>query len=321
MFKMVQKTLRALIVVSVSLVVLSSLLLTWFVYGIHFKSRSIPASIAFWMDHDWSSVAGTAAFTALQEQIQNYPIDTLYFHVGPLTESGQLSDDLSLPKTELDALPTTNYAWIGQVRSKINLDDPAVRSAIVDSAEWTIAQGFDGIHLNIEPFRKDDTAYVDLVKELRAAIPDSKISIAMDEWQPQAFSTWLAGLYEVSIESYWSTTQVKSLTPYIDELVVMTYDTGFHDPKLYEWWVEQQTVALSQIVPSTVALRIGLPVYAEGASLDPNAENLSTGLAGFERGVQNVRSQLSQLQGIAIYPYWEMDESEWTILKTDFNDL
>jgi hypothetical protein len=176
------------------------------------------------------------------------------------------------------------------------------------------AQGFDGVHLNIEPVERDDADFVKLVQELREALPVGKISIAMDEWQPALLSQWTAQLLGVSIQSYWSTAQIDSITPFIDELVVMTYDTGFHDPKLYEWWVEQQTIALSKIVPSTVTVRVGIPTYQEGASIDPATENLKTGLDGFTRGVQNIRSDLTRLSGIAIYPYWEMGTADWQTL-------
>lgn len=314
MFKALQKVARSLIVLTVGFFTVLCLLVAWFVYGIHVESRSVDPSLAFWMDHAWSTSA-PPSFDELQTQIATNPIDELYFHVGPLTENGQLADDLSILKEELAALPTTNYAWIGQVRSAINLDDPTVRAGIVSSAAWVLTQGFDGVHLDIEPIRKDDTAFVELLKELRAALPTGKISVAMDEWQPLELSNWVAKTFDVSIQSYWSTEEVESVTPYIDELVVMTYDTGFHDPKLYQWWVEQQTVAISQIVPDAVSLRVGIPAYDEGATFDPAAENLTTGLAGFTRGVQNVRSDLSRIAGLAIYPYWEMDTADWQTLQ------
>lgn len=312
MFKAVQKVARSLIVLTVSLFTVLCLLLAWYVYGIHDSSRTVAPSLAFWLDHSYST---GASFIDLQNKLADYPIDELYFHVGPLTERGQLADDLSISSEKLATLSTVNYAWIGQIRSNIDLDDPAVRATIVASASWVVAQGFDGVHVDIEPIRKDDIAFVELLQELRTALPDTKLSVAMDEWQPLLLSNWLAHTFDVSIQSYWSTEQVEAITPYIDELVVMTYDTGFHDPKLYEWWVEQQTVALSQIVPASVTVRVGIPAYKKGASIDPVAENLSTGLAGFTRGIQNVRSNLDRLSGLAIYPYWEMDAADWEILN------
>jgi len=312
MFKAAQKIARSLIILTVGTFLAVSFVLVWFVYGIHSTSRPVPTGLAFWMEHPWSTMMAPD-FQKLQEQIATHHIDTLYFHVGPLSPSGQLATDLSISTEQLRSLGTTNYAWIGQVRSKIDLDDPTVRAQIIQSAAWVLSQGFDGIHLDIEPVRADDTGFLSLLKELRAASP-AKISVAMDEWQPEFLSKWLSKLFNVSIQSYWSSSQVTALAPYLDELVVMTYDTGFHDPALYEWWVEQQTVALSNVVPDTVQVRIGIPSYTEGASIDPAAENLSTGLAGFKRGVQNVRSNLSRLSGLAVYPYWEMDSADWDFL-------
>lgn len=312
MFKAAQKIARSLIILTVGTFLAVSFVLVWFVYGIHSESRPATVSLAFWMDHDWSS--SSSDFLKLEDEIQRYHIEELYFHVGPLSTSGQLATDLSIPTEKLRALGTTNYAWIGQKRSEIDLDNPTVRAQIIKSSMWVLSQGFDGIHLDIEPVKADDPGFLALLKELRTSASTTKISVAMDEWQPEFLSNWVADLADVSIQSYWSSSQIAAITPYIDELVVMTYDTGFHDPALYTWWVEQQTIAVSNLVPDTVQVRIGIPSYTEGISIDPAAENLSTGLAGFQRGVQNVRSNLSRLSGIAIYPYWEMDSADWDLL-------
>jgi hypothetical protein len=62
-------------------------------------------------------------------------------------------------------------------------------------------------------------------------------------------------------------------------------------------------------------------VYEEGPSLDPIAENLTTGLQGYHLGASNVLTRKNRLAGIALYPYWEMQEDEWAHLSdyaTDF---
>jgi hypothetical protein len=61
-------------------------------------------------------------------------------------------------------------------------------------------------------------------------------------------------------------------------------------------------------------------VYEEGSNIDPFTENLETGIIGFTRGLSNLRSKPDAIDGIAIYPYWEMDELEWDILKAYLNE-
>ncbi len=315
MFKATQKTLRSLILFFVVFFTGFFSAVIWFWFGIHLEKEH-TTRLAFWLPHDFST--GAQNPSTLLAQFQDLPVTDLYFHVGPIQPDGSLASDLHFQASTFTTLPSTDYAWLGQIRSTIDLDSPTVRAKIVDSATWLIDQGFEGIHLDIEPVREDDTAFLTLLQELKTALPTTPLSVAMDEWQPDQLTQWVANYFDVAIESYWSTEQVQSVLPFIDQLVVMTYDTGFKDPDLYSWWVEQQTVALSNRVGSDVELFIGIPCYDEGAHFDPKAENLNSALLGYERGVENLRTQTEAVTGLAVYPYWKMDTAEWTSLKDTF---
>ncbi len=317
MFKATQKTLRSLILFFACVFVFSFLAIVWFWFGLHVEKEHEPR-LAFWLPHSFSN--GVQSPASLTAQFEGLPVTDLYFHVGPFEPDGSVASDLVIDGAALALLPSTDYAWVGQIRSKIDLDDPAVRAQIVDSCQWLLEQGFEGLHFDIEPIREDDTAFLLLLQELQVALPDAPVSVAMDEWQPHGISQWVASYFDVSIESYWSTEQVENILPYVDQLVVMTYDTGFRDPRLFSWWVEQQTLALSKRVGPDVELFIGVPCYNEGARFDPLAENIASSLLGYERGVQNLRTKTANVSGLAIYPYWEMDETEWTQLRTFFQN-
>lgn len=315
MFKATQKTLRSLILFFVVCFTLFFLAVTWFWFGIHVQKEH-TTRLAFWLPHDFST--GTQNPSTLITQLQGLPVTDLYFHVGPIQPDGSLASDLQFQAATFAALPSTDYAWIGQIRSEIDLEDSDVRRKIVDSAQWLVDQGFEGIHVDIEPVREDDTAFLVLLEELKLALPNTPLSVAMDEWQPDQLTQWVANYFDVAIESYWSTQQVENVLPYIDQLVVMTYDTGFKDPDMYSWWVEQQTVALSNRVGSEVELFIGIPCYSEGAHFDPSAENIDSAWIGYQRGIENLRTESEVVAGVAVYAYWEMDTAEWTSLKNHF---
>lgn len=313
MFVTSQKIARALIVLVSAFFTIFFLAAAWFGFGVHKESRFTPPQLAFWMEHAWSQ--GTQKdFSLLHAQLQKVNASVLYFHVGPLDPEGKLANNLNIFKPGMDALDTENYAWIGQVRSEINLEDPQVRQGIVDSSAWLMTQGFDGIHVDIEPVRPDDEAFFLLLEEMRAALPTAKLSVAMDEWQPHGISQIVAFIFERKIESYWHSEQIKRVAALVDQMVVMTYDTTFHDPALYSWWVEQQTIALSKTLPQGKELYIGIPAYEDG--VDPGAENIITGLEGYTRGLTNLRSKTGKITGVAVYPYWEIDDDEWNTLET-----
>ncbi len=312
MFVASQKIARTLIVLVSAFFTIFFLAAAWFVFGVHKESRFTPPQLSFWMEHAWSE--GTLKdFSLLHSQLQKVNASDLYFHVGPLSPEGQLADDLNIFKPGMDALDTENYAWIGQVRSEIDLENPEVRQGIINSSKWLMTQGFDGIHVDIEPVRPDDEAFYLLLEEMRLALPGVKLSVAMDEWQPHAISQIVATLFERKIESYWHSEQVRRVAASVDQMVVMTYDTTFHDPALYTWWVEQQTIALSKTLPEGKELYIGIPAYEEG--VDPLAENIRTGLEGYARGLTNLRSKAGKITGVAVYPYWELDDEEWNLLE------
>ncbi|MFA5793234.1 MAG: glycoside hydrolase family 18 protein [Candidatus Gracilibacteria bacterium] len=319
MFKIIQRLARTVIsITAISFTVLFCLT-AWFLYGFHLESRAVEPRIAFWLGHSFATT--NADFESLNKNISPLPVTDLYFHVGPLTEAGGLADDISIDTLAMEALTTQNFAWIGALRSQIDLANPLVRSQIIASAKWTLTQGFDGIHLDIEPIHADDEDFFTLLKELNEQIPGVKISVAMDEWQPSFLTKKIAQIYNTKIESYWTSDQVKRTADFVDQIVVMTYDTGFHDPKLYEWWVETQTIALSKIIPDGVEFFVGIPAYKTGANFDKDTENLSTGIAGFTRAVQNIRSNIKNIDGIAIYPYWEMTDLDFETLSQNYNAL
>jgi len=318
MFKWAQRIARILIVFVTGAFLVFALIVAWYVFGFHKASRLVEPDVAFWMQHSWAT-AEHDNFVDLANQIDDLPPTSLYFHVGPINEDGTLAKDLELNPANFQILASTNYAWLGQIRSEIDLSDPAVRATIVSSSQWLLAQGFDGIHLDIEPIRPDDSDFVLLLQDLDEAFPTTPISVAMDEWQPDFITQLIANIFDTTIVSYWTSEQVLEQMPYVDEFVVMTYDTGFHDPGLFSWWVEQQTIALSKLMDENTRLLIGLPVYDEGSNFDPLTENLESGLIGYTKGLSNLRSNREGIDGIAIYPYWMMDEEEWIILNTYLN--
>jgi hypothetical protein len=318
MFRLIQRLLRTLIVAILGGFTLLFLATAYFVFGVHSDSRLVEPNLAFWMAHEWST--GTSNdFYYLSQNVEEYGITDLYFHVGPINEDGSLASDLNVFTTGLNSLSTTNYAWIGQIRSQIDLEDPTIREKIIASSEWILTKGFDGIHVNIEPVRHNDDAFITLMQELRTSLnetnPEAKISVAMDEWQPHYLSLFINLFSDTKTESYWTSSQVKEVAQYADQMAVMTYDTNFHDPRLYSWWVEQQTVQLSNLMPENTELLIGIPSYETGESMDSDAENIETGITGFYRGATNYRSNLDKITGIAIYSYWEMDNDEWPLLN------
>lgn len=277
-----------------------------------------------WIKHAWvGNAQETSVIEDLALKLSKYDIEYIYIHAGPLDSDGTVPKErYEFAQQFLDILKAKNpdmvpLAWLGQVRSEIDLDDSGIRANIVATAEDMMEVGFAGVHYDIEPVPHEDTAFLYLLEETRTALGDKFISVATDEWQPSLLSDIVGAILEQDIKSYWETDYFQKTAEIADQIVVMTYDTSLSEPENYEWLVEQQVIYLTQaLAPYDAELLIGIPTYEDDKeSFDPEVENMETGLKGVIRGINNKRTTMDTFTGVAIYANWETDESEWDIYE------
>ncbi len=98
-----------------------------------------------------------------------------------------------------------------------------------------------------------------------------------------------------------------------DQMAVMAYDSTLTSAWLYRQWLRFQVIGISKAVQGTqVELLFGVPTSEEPtATHRPDIENVSNGLQGVLDGLNDQEAVSGAVQGVAIYPYWEMDASEW----------
>lgn len=297
----------------------------YFILGFH---RQKPGSFynihnnAVWLEHRFSEFSvDDAEIQKLVRELHNHSIRYVFLHAGPFESDGTIplqkyQAARRFLKIAREIEPDIIWlAWIGQLRSLVNIDDPSIRLNMVKTAEiFTQTVGFDGIHLNIEPIPHDDASFLLLLQEMRITLGDgSFLSVASDEWQSKWMSEALSFLLRRQIESYWGTSYFKKVGAIVDQIVVMTYDSRLTKPSLYSWWVEQQTIYSTKALRKTRAkVLIGIPAYKKPSkSFFPEAENITTGLTGVIRGLNNIRTVLSTFDGVALYPYWTLEEKDW----------
>lgn len=275
---------------------------------------------AVWLGHDW--VGGTKSDSEIQDLVNNlnkYEIDTVFVHTGPLDENGRIAPETYayavnfLEKAKLFDEGIRYQAWVGQIRSKIDLSDEVVRHNIANqSMIFTQMVGFDGIHFDIEPVWDEDIDFIQTLKESREILTDKKVvSVALAEFIPQSLIWMLTNIHE--FQNYNSEVNYKNVSKYADQIVVMAYDTGLKKEWLYRWLVKEQTIWLTDLLEEKEVF-IGIPAYDDKKEgFNPEIENLENGLMGVIAGLNNLRSEEENFAGVAIYPYWEIDEEEWWI--------
>ena len=323
------KTIKV-IIKSIIVVAITALLAGWyFIIGPHSDLEGKDFNLesnGLWLQHAWvGNEQETAVIEDLALKLAKYDIKYVYVHTGPFDSDGTIPEERYKFASEfLKILKAKNpdivaLAWVGQVRSELDIDDSIIRKNITTTCGELISEtGFDGIHYDIEPIAHEDTAFLTLLEETRTELGDSAfISVATDEWQPSLLSDLAGEILYQDIKSYWETDYFKSTAETADQIVIMTYDTSLGETEHYEWLVEQQIIYLTQIlVDSDAQLLIGIPTYEDDKeSFDPEVENMETGLKGVVQGLNNKRTNVSVFTGVAIYADWETDESEWGIYE------
>lgn len=280
---------------------------------------------AVWIGHEWvGEYRSDGDIQQLIENLKKYQFNTVFVHVGPLKEDGTI--DPETYKYSIDFVEKVKkfdkdirvQAWLGQLRGKLDLGDTDIRHNVVNQA-MVLAQlvGFDGIHFDIEPVWDNDLDFIQLLKETRKTLSDDKsISVALAEFVPESLIWMLDGVYE--FKNYNSQVNYKNVAQFADQIVVMVYDTGIKNAYIYKWLVQEQTIWLSDLLDGKEVF-VGIPAYDEDKEgFDPKIENIKNGLQGVINGLNNLRSDDDNFAGVAIYPYWEIDEEEWGIYENSW---
>lgn len=274
---------------------------------------------AIWLGHEWvDEFKGREEIVTMLEGLEGRGIDTLFVHSGPLDEDGNVSNDLypyasHFLRIGREVYPEANYqAWLGQIRSKIRLEDSAVRENVAKTAEVMVKEvGFDGIHFDIEPVWDEDDDFIDALRLTRERLPEAKISVALAEFIPKLL-IWLTDERK-EWANYNTEVNYQNVAKYADQIVAMVYDTGLRESWHYRFLMREQVIWLSDLLEGK-ELFIGVPAYEdETRDSDPKVENLENALIGVTEGLNNWRSDKSNFAGVAIYAHWEVTEEEWQI--------
>jgi hypothetical protein len=303
-------------------IVLGGLLFLWSVVfgfssrqaGFHFNKNHN----AVWIGHEWVGESKTdAEIQSLVNTLSENTIDVVFVHTGPFESDGSVDPNLYPYAVEfLETARKYNseiefQSWLGQIRSKIDLDDSEVRENVAQEVMiMTQLIGFDGVHFDIEPVWDEDLDFIETLRLSREIIPEGKkISVALAEFIPRSL-VWVTEELEI-FKNFNSEVNYLNVAQYSDQLIVMTYDTGINKPWLYRWLVKEQTIWLTKLLKGKEVF-IGIPAYAEvKEGFNPSVENVLNGVKGVVYGLNNSRSETENFAGIAIYPYWEIEENEW----------
>ena len=310
---------RVIVTVGLSVMLLGCL--AWPV-GIVPKTDFNKGDNATWLGVEWVSESHSAGeINALADALDWQQIKHVFVYTSYLKPDGRFNHNHSQSSKFVQGLKaarpnTTVQAWIGLPLTYVDLADATVRDRVVEFCTNLIQEeGFDGIHLDPEPIINDDADVLALLDELRREIgPNATISIATRRIWPVQLGSKLSVLSRFA----WQTDYYREIAQRVDQIAVMTYDSGLPLPSLYRRWVSMQVVQLSRAVDGIqVELFIGVPTSEEWTPTHwPSAENMASGLKGVIDGLNDPNALPSAVSGVAIYPHWEMDDGEWVLYES-----
>lgn len=263
---------------------------------------------------------------ALTQHLSRQRVTHVYVHIGPYNTEGLITrykEDVVrawLAALKREAPGVRRLAWLGgrdlSNGGTVELSSDAYRKAMVAEAVGLLEKfDFDGLHLNIEPLDESDLDFLLFLQDLRKRLDGKIISFAAPKMRPW----WVPGAFGIS-ERYWKGEGFSRIMPYLDQIVVMVYDTAVPAGGLYQRYVAAHVGILREAYrasgrPSCQIL-VGLPSYEQPTLFHrPDVENLEMGLIGLLLGITNSPDPEGPEIGVAIYANWTTEEGEWDVFR------
>ncbi|HEX2610385.1 MAG TPA: hypothetical protein VHK68_05190 [Gemmatimonadales bacterium] len=282
-------------------------------------SRSfVPGRNGIWIGHQWytgrnvqtGAPVSAAERRELIQRLRAHHILYVYLHVGPLLPDGSIRDQAG---PELQALlqeapDLVVFAWLGGGAYRLNLRDSGLRLAIVGTVDRLRHEGFQGVHLDIEPIRDWHSGYLALLRDLRHSFGrEFLLSHATRRAGPFGFSRGPLRSW------FWSEKFYREAMALTDQTVLMAYDTTLDSQALYTRFVQHETGLMMDWgcqVPGHEVL-IGIPAFEDSPVSNPQVENIPNAVRGVWAALARSSSPPSCFAGVALYAEWVTSPAEW----------
>jgi hypothetical protein len=277
---------------------------------------------AVWLEHRWLERRHPdAEIESLLARLRRRGVVYLYPHLIPFDAAGRLPphdrDEMRAflaaarrVSPDLRVLP-----WIGGLRKgyrrqrpgTVELGDLAQRQRMVAEARGLVDEGFDGVHLNVEPVDDGNDEYLALLRALRTAVgPGHVLSVSAIRPAP-------VGLPRAP-NFAWSPGYYARVAATVDQIVIMAYDTALPTASLYRRyvrWAARSVAGALAASGSDARVLMGIPTYEPyGFMHRRGVETPENALVGVVAGLRGLGAG-GTFEGVALYAEWTTDEAEW----------
>jgi hypothetical protein len=280
---------------------------------------------AVWLEHRWLERGhGSAEMDALFTTLSRHGILYAFPHLIPFGSTGQLPphnrDQMRafLQAARRVAPDMKVLPWVGGLRvgtrrqrpGTLDLGDLVQRQSIVAECRGLIDEGFDGIHLNVEPVDDGNDDYLALLRALRTAVGDHVLSLSAIRPGPFA----LPG----APNFLWTPAYYGRVAAIADQVVVMGYDTGLPTASLYKRYTAWAAATVtSELVErrSRARVLLGIPTYDDPSLMHrAGVETPANAISGIVSGLRGLGGG-GTFEGVALYAEWTTDSADWAVYE------
>jgi glycosyl hydrolase family 18 (putative chitinase) len=278
---------------------------------------------AVWLEHRWlDKPHSVEEMEQLFRFLDHHGVVYAYPHLIPFDSAGrlplhnreQLRAFLASARQvapNMKVLPWVGGLRVGYKRSRtgtIDLGDLGQRQRIVAECRGLMDEGFDGIHVNIEPVANGDDDYLALLRALRAAVGTGILSLSATRPGP------IAPAFAPNF--FWTADYYARIADAADQVVLMTYDTAIPTPSLYRRYVAYAAAAVTANLARSHRTRVlvGIPTYDEtGLMHRKGVETPESALLGVVSGLRGRTG--GTFEGVALYAEWTTDPEDWAVYE------
>ena len=270
---------------------------------------------AVWLEHRWLERAhDPAEMEQFLSGLEARGVAYVFPHLIPFDRAGRLPPHdreqmrrfLAAARKaapEMKVLPWVGGLRVGYKRMRpgtIDLADLTQRQMIVAECRGLMDEGFDGVHINIEPVDDGNVDLLALLRALRTAVGDGLLSISAIRrarcacpsphfWTPTPTCAWAADR----------------------QVVTVTYDTTLPTPSLYRRYGRAGSTLTQRATRARARVLVGVPTYDQtGLMHRAGVETPENALLGVVSGLRGLGAG-GTFEGIALYAEWTTDDDEW----------
>jgi len=278
---------------------------------------------AVWLEHRWlERRQPDADVEALLARLHARGIAYVFPHVIPFDGAGRLPPH---DRDEMRAFLTASrrvapdmrvLPWIGGVRKgykrqragTVELGDLGQRQRMVAEVRGLVDEGFDGVHLDVEPVDDGNDEYLALLRAMRTAVGRGRV-LSVSATRPAPVGLPRAPNFA------WSPDYYARVAATVDQLVIMAYDTALPTASLYQRyvrWAARSVAGALDASGSEARVLMGIPTYEPYTFMHRRGvETPENSLAGVVAGLRGLGAG-GTFEGVALYAEWTTDEGEWT---------